>query len=127
MTDAMSEKKLLTDLELKVMNILWDLKKGFVKEIIQKWKDEPVPAYNTVSTIVRILQEKNYVGHEAFGRSHQYFPAVSRAQYQKRLMNNVLNTVFSGSVSNLVSTLVDNRDLSPEEIDDLKNMMDQFE
>ena len=120
MTDAMSEKKLLTDLELKVMNILWDLKKGFVKEIIQKWKDEPVPAYNTVSTIVRILQEKNYVGHEAFGRSHQYFPAVSRAQYQKRLMNNVLNTVFSGSVSNLVSTLVDNRDLSPEEIDDLK-------
>lgn len=123
----MSEKKLLTDLELKVMNILWDLKKAFVKEVIQKWKDEPVPAYNTISTIVRILQEKNYVGHEAFGRSHQYFPVISRAQYQKRLMNNVLNTVFSGSVSNLVSTLVDNRDLSDEEIDDLKNMIDQFE
>ena len=70
------EQKLLTPLELKVMNILWSLKKAFVKEIIAQWPDQDsLPAYNTISTIVRILEEKGYVQHEAFGRSHQYFPA----------------------------------------------------
>ena len=60
-------KKLLTALELKVMNILWDKKQAFVKELIEEWNEEPVPAYNTISTVVRILQEKGFVGHKAFG------------------------------------------------------------
>ena len=121
------KQKLLTGLELKVMNLLWDKENAFVKELIEHWDDKPVPAYNTVSTVVRILQEKEFVDHESFGRSHRYFPKVSREDYQKRLMKNVLNNVFAGSVTSMVSTLVDNQELSSDELDEIKKMIDDSE
>jgi BlaI family penicillinase repressor len=119
--------KMLTGLEQKVMNLLWDMEKAFVKELIEQWKENPVPAYNTVSTVVRILQEKGYVGHEAFGRSHRYFPLVAREEYQKRFMKNVLQNVFSGSVTRMVSSLVDNDDISNEEMDEIRKLIDDAE
>lgn len=120
-------QKLLTSLELKVMNLLWDQEQAFVKELIEAWEESPKPAYNTISTVVRILEEKEYVSHKAFGRSYQYFPIVSRADYQKRHVRNVLQNVFAGSVSTMISTLVDNEDLSSGEMDDLRRMIDEFE
>ncbi|MEO1383123.1 MAG: BlaI/MecI/CopY family transcriptional regulator, partial [Bacteroidota bacterium] len=90
------EQKLLTPLELKVMNILWQLKQAFVKEIINEWPEETKPKYNTVSTIVRILEEKGYAGHEAQGRSHRYHPLITKGKYQQKLVRNVLDNVFSG-------------------------------
>lgn len=121
------KSKTLTGLELKVMNLLWDLEKAFVKDLVDSWKEIPVPAYNTVSTVVRILQEKGYVKHEAFGRSHQYSPAIDRQEYQKRFMKNVLKNVFSGSVTNMVSTLVDNEEISSDEMDEIRKMIDDTE
>ncbi len=118
------KQKLLTSLELKVMNLLWDKEKAFVKELIEAWGDLPKPAYNTISTVVRILQEKEFIGHEAFGRSHQYFPLVTREDYQKRLVKNVLKNVFAGSVTSMISTLVDNGEISDGELDDLRKMID---
>lgn len=120
------KQKLLTSLELKVMNLLWDKEKAFVKQLIEAWDELPKPAYNTISTVVRILQEKQYIGHEAFGRSHQYFPLVSREEYQKRLVRNVLNNVFAGSVSSMISTLVDNEEMTDGELDDLQKMIDDY-
>ncbi len=120
-------QKLLTGLELKVMNLLWAKEKAHVKDIIEIWDEVLVPAYNTVSTVVRILEEKGFVGHEALGRSHKYFPLLTKADYQKRLMKNVLESVFSGSVTSLVSTLVDDKKLSGTEIDEIKKMIDQHE
>lgn len=120
-----SADKLLTALELKVMNILWDLERAFVKEIIEKWSEEPVPAYNTVSTIVRILEEKGYAGHETFGRSYRYYPEINRAEYQKKLLGNVLDNAFSGSFSTLVSTLVEGRNLSDGEVEVLKDLIEK--
>lgn len=122
----MSEK-LLTGLELKVMNLLWVKKQAHVKDLIEIWDEQPSPAYNTVSTVIRILEEKGFVGHEAFGRSHRYHPLMTRAEYQKRLMKNVLENVFSGSVSTMVSTLVDNEELSDSELDEIKKMIDNHE
>ncbi len=119
--------KLLTSLELKVMNLLWTKEQAFVKELIQAWPDDPKPAYNTVSTVVRILEDKEYVSHKAFGRTYQYFPIVTQADYQKRHVRNVLDNVFAGSVSTMISTLVDNEDLSQGEIADLRRMIDDFE
>ena len=122
------EQKLLTALELKVMNLLWDKEEAFVKELIDEWPDDPKPAYNTISTMVRILEDKGFVDHRAHGRSFCYFPTITRAYYRKTLLKDVVKTAFSGSVSNLISTIVDNReDLSPEELDDLKNLIDQYE
>ncbi|MEO0471285.1 MAG: BlaI/MecI/CopY family transcriptional regulator [Bacteroidota bacterium] len=121
------EQKLLTPLELKVMNILWSLKKAFVKELIAQWPDKPEPAYNTVSTIVRILAEKGYVGHEQMGRSHQYFPIITKTKYQKRLMKSVMENVFSGSLSGMISSLLDNESVDGNELSEIKKLIDQSE
>ncbi|MBK9450646.1 MAG: BlaI/MecI/CopY family transcriptional regulator [Bacteroidetes bacterium] len=120
-------KKLLTGLELQVMNQLWDREKAFVKAVVDEWPHEPKPAYNTISTVVRILEEKGFVSHEAFGRSHQYFPLVKREEYQKNLMKSVLQNVFSGNVTSMVSTLVDNEDISSKELDAIRKMIDEAE
>jgi BlaI family penicillinase repressor len=120
-------KKLLTGLELQVMNQLWDREKAFVKAVVDEWPHEPKPAYNTISTVVRILEEKGFVSHEAFGRSHRYFPLVQREEYQKNLMKSVLQNVFSGNVTSMVSTLVDNEDISSKELDAIRKMIDEAE
>lgn len=120
-------QKLLTSLELKVMNLLWDKGEAFVKELIEAWEEIPKPAYNTISTVVRILEEKEYVDHKAEGRSYKYFPTIAREDYQKRHVRNVLNNVFSGSVSSMISSLVGNESLSPDELDDLRKMIDDYE
>ncbi|GAB4404490.1 MAG: BlaI/MecI/CopY family transcriptional regulator [Bacteroidia bacterium] len=121
------EQKLLTPLELKVMNLLWGLKKALVKEVIDAWEEEPAPKYNTVSTIVRILEEKGFVGHESEGRSHRYFPLISRHKYQKRLMRSVLDNVFAGSMTGLVSSLLDGGHVSRKELEALRTLIDQSE
>ena len=120
-------QKLLTSLELKVMNLLWDKEQAFVKELIEAWEELPKPAYNTISTVVRILEEKQYVDHEAKGRSYRYFPIVSREEYQKRHVRNVLNNVFSGNVSSMISTLVGQEEFSSDELDGLRKMIDEYE
>ncbi len=117
-------KKILTPLELKVMNILWTLEKAFIKDILKHWGEEPVPAYNTVSTIVRILAEKKgFIDYEAHGRTHEYFPVISREDYQGTFLNNALKNVFKGSVSSLVSALIDNKDVSKTELEELKKLI----
>jgi predicted transcriptional regulator len=126
------ENNLLTPLELKVMNILWRLRKAFVKDIVEAWPEEEAkPAYNTVSTILRILEDpaknKNFVTHKAFGRSHQYFPLVTKSQYQKRHIKSVLNDVFAGSMKGMVSTLLDENKISAEELDSLKKLIEDSE
>lgn len=120
-------KKLLTGLELQVMNLLWDREKAFVKELVDEWPHDPKLAYNTVSTVVRILEEKGFVSHEAFGRSHRYFPVVQREEYQKNLMKSVLENVFAGNVTSMVSTLVDNEKISNAELDAIRKLIDEAE
>lgn len=116
---------MLTELELKVMQILWELKKGFVKDILAKWPDNPTPAYNTISTIVRILEEKGFVDHESQGRSHQYFPLISKGKYQQHFLANAIKSVFSGSASGLVSSLLADKQLSEQELKALQELIDQ--
>ncbi|MGB0929431.1 MAG: BlaI/MecI/CopY family transcriptional regulator [Chitinophagales bacterium] len=119
---------LLTPLELKVMNILWKLKKACVKDILQNWPEKPHPAYNTVSTIVRILQKTEkgpYVGHEAVGRNHFYLPLISKNTYQKRLITNVLDNAFGGSASSLVSALMDNEAIANNELNDIQDLINK--
>ncbi|MCP4440002.1 MAG: BlaI/MecI/CopY family transcriptional regulator [Aureispira sp.] len=121
--------KVLTPLELKVMNILWTLKSAFVKDILEHWpKNDKKPAYNTVSTIVRILQnDKDFIDHKTYGRTHEYYPKITKGEYQKFFLQNAVDKVFSGSVSRLVSALVDSEKVSQGEIDDLKKLLDDME
>lgn len=117
--------RLLTPLELRVMNILWKLKEAFVKDILESWIEEDKPAYNTISTTVRILQEKGYVDHKAYGRTHQYFPLVSKFDYQKRFLKNAVDNVFSGSMTNLVSALMEDKAMSENELQKLEDFIDK--
>lgn len=98
----MEGMKELTKAEDQVMQILWAIERGFVKDIIERMPD-PKPAYNTVSTIVRILETKGFVGHKAYGKTHEYFPLISREKYTRFSLNNLLKGYFNGSFQNLVS------------------------
>jgi BlaI family penicillinase repressor len=98
----MKEMKELTKAEDQVMQILWRLEHAFVKDIVEEIPD-PKPAYNTVSTIVRILETKGFVDHKAYGKTHEYFPLISKEKYTKFYLNNLLKGYFNGSFQNLVS------------------------
>lgn len=110
--------KELTRAEEQVMQILWVLKKAFVKDIIEKMP-EPKPAYNTVSTIVRILEQKGFVHHKAYGKTHEYFPIVAKDNYSKFYLNNFLSGYFGGSFQNLVSFFAKQNDMDIKEVEEL--------
>ena len=94
--------KELTKAEEQVMQILWKIERGFVKDMLEYFPD-PKPAYNTVSTICRILEKKGFVDHKAYGNSHQYFPLMGREVYAKEYLNNFVDRYFGSSIEQLVS------------------------
>ena len=116
--------KELTKAEDQVMQILWVLEKGFVKDIIEQMP-EPKPAYNTISTIVRILETKGFIDHKAYGKTHEYFPIISKEKYTKFYLNNLIKGYFNGSFNNLVSFFAKENKLNASDmqklIDELKN------
>ncbi len=116
--------KELTRAEEEVMHHLWQLERAFVKEILAEMP-EPKPAYNTVSTIVRILEEKGFVGHEAFGRTHRYYPLISKEAYSAFTTNNIVSNYFNGSFKELVSFFVKKKELKLDDLDDILKSMNQ--
>jgi predicted transcriptional regulator len=114
----MKNLKELTRAEDQVMQLLWKLEKAFVKDIIQKMP-EPKPAYNTVSTIIRILETKGFVDHIAYGKTHEYFPIISKPDYTKFYLNNMIKGYFNGSFQNLVSFFAKENKLNANEIEKL--------
>lgn len=110
--------KELTRAEEQVMQILWDIEKGFVKDILAEMP-EPKPAYNTVSTIVRILEKKGFVNYTAFGKSHQYYPVITQETYSRDYLDNFVGNYFGGSFSKLVSFFAKEKNLSTRDMDEL--------
>ncbi|HZH73805.1 MAG TPA: BlaI/MecI/CopY family transcriptional regulator [Mariniphaga sp.] len=110
--------KELTKAEEQVMQVLWKLEKGFVKDIVAEMPD-PKPAYNTVSTIVRILEKKGFVSYTAYGKTHKYFPMVSRDDYTRSYMRNFMRNYFSGSFKEMVSFFAKEDNLSISDLDEL--------
>lgn len=110
--------KELTRAEEQVMQILWNLKKGFIKDILARMP-EPKPAYNTVSTIVRILETKGFVGHQAFGKTHEYFPLVEKSAYSAFFLKNFVGSYFGGSFNKLVSFFARENDMNTRELEEM--------
>lgn len=115
--------KNLTKREEELMKLFWEKGPLFVKEIISLL-DEPQPHFNTISTIVRGLETKGYVAHEAFGNTHRYYAVVSESEHGKRSLGNVVSSYFGNSYLNAVSSLVKEEKIS---IDELKNLIDLVE
>jgi BlaI family transcriptional regulator, penicillinase repressor len=113
----------LTKAEEQVMQVLWKIKKGFVKDILEHF-DEPRPAYNTVSTIVRILQDKGFVTHKAYGRTHEYTPVVSKSEYSKSHLSTFVNDYFSNSFEKMVSFFAKEKSISLKEMEEIMKIME---
>lgn len=112
----------LTKAELELMQVIWDKEKVLVHDILEVLP-EPKPAYNTVSTIVRILEQKGFVGHKAYGRTYEYFPVVSKEAYTQRYMTTVLDNFFDGSLSRLVSFFSEQESIPAGEVNEILKML----
>ena len=110
--------KILTKAEEQLMQKLWDLKNASVTEIIDTL-DEPKPAYNTVSTIIRILEKKEFVGHEQKGRGYRYFPLIDKDTYSRQSAKKMVDTYFEGSFKSMVSFFIKKKDMDLQELEEL--------
>ena len=123
----LSQKKLkamkeLTRAEEQIMQILWDLGKGFVNDVLEHLPD-PKPAYNTVSTIIRILEKKGFVGYQAYGKSHEYYPLISKKVYTRAFMSRFLDNYFGNSYKEMVSFFTREENVSLEEMEDIRKII----
>ena len=116
--------KELTKLEEEIMQVIWQIEKGFANDIMAA-VPEPKPAYNTVLTIVRILERKGFVGYHVYGKAHQYYPLVSKEEYSKQLLTGVVKNYFNNSFRSLVSAFADGKNLTLKDLEELKNMISE--
>src|ERR1700743_695208 len=117
--------KELTKAEEQVMQILWQLNEPIVKDIIEQMPD-PKPAYNTVSTVVRVLEGKGVIDHKAYGNSHVYFPLISEVAYKKFTFDKMMSNYFDNSYESLVSFIADEKKLGLKELDELTQLIDNL-
>lgn len=108
--------KTLTRAEEQIMQVIWKLEKAFLREIIEELP-VPKPHNNTVATIIKILVEKEFLGITVFGRTHQYYPLISKDAYSKTTMKSFVKGYFEGSFSNAVSFMIKENNLSVEELE----------
>lgn len=115
----------LTRAELEVMQIVWRLGEAFLGEVVEQFA-EPRPAYTTVSTVIRTLETKGFLTHHAIGKSHRYYPAVTRDEYRSRFMQRVVSNFFNDSPGQVLSFLAESGTLTVEQYEELKRVARQI-
>lgn len=118
--------KPLTKAEEEIMQVLWDLEKAFVKEIVDALP-EPKPHYNTVSTIIKILGDKGFVAYESFGKANRYYPLINKDDYSKKSMKQFVKKYFEGSFSNMLSFFAKEKDISVKDLEELLNELKKMD
>ena len=113
----------LTNKEEEIMHILWKLEKAFVKDVLAEIKIEK-PHYNTLSTIIRNLEEKGYVSYNAYGKTHQYFPIVSKEDYKTKFMSTAIENYFNSSYKNVVSFFAKEEKISVDELKEIIKLIE---
>ena len=116
--------KELTKAEEQVMHHIWKLGKAFLKDIVDGFP-EPKPAYTTISTVIRVLVAKKFVGHNTYGKVHEYYPLISKDDYFRGYFKGVMNSFFSGSASSFASFFASNEDLSVGELEQIKALIEE--
>jgi BlaI family penicillinase repressor len=107
----------LTKAEEHIMHIIWQLEKGFIKDILEEF-DDPKPAYTTVATVVKILEKKGFVAYREYGNAHQFYPLISKTSYSKKHVNPLFKRYFKGSIKDVVSFFAENNKVHISDIDD---------
>lgn len=116
--------KQLTRAEEEVMQILWRLKNAYVRDILDQFPD-PKPAYNTVSTIVRILEKKGFVDYKAYGKTHEYFPIIDKKDYRSSFLKGFVSNYFGNSYKALASFFTKQESMSIKELEELREIIDK--
>jgi BlaI family transcriptional regulator, penicillinase repressor len=116
--------KKLTNAEEEVMQILWELGEGFVKDVIDRMPD-PKPAYNTVSTVIRVLEKKKFIGHRQYGNTYQYFPVISRDEYASIHFKGFLSGYFNNSFPQMAAFFARENNLSMKELQELMKLTEE--
>ena len=115
----------LTKTEERIMQVLWKLQNAFVKDIIDELDEEPKPPYNTISSIVRLLEKKGYVNYKAYGKTYEYFPAISKDEYTKTTFSKMFSGYFDSSPASLLSFMVKEEKLSEKDIEEIKKLINE--
>lgn len=116
--------KQLNKTELQIMKYLWLLKKGFMKDIVEQFP-EPRPAYTTISTLLKRMCDKKYIGFERLGRDKQYFPVLKKNDYFSKQVNGIITHFFNDSKSQFASFFTKNADLSVQELEELQRLLQE--
>lgn len=114
----------LTNKEEEIMHILWKLEKAFVKDVLAEIKVDK-PHYNTLSTIIRNLEDKSYVAYNAYGKTHQYYPIISKESYRKQFINSAISNYFNNSYKNMVSFFAKEEKISVEELKEIISIIEK--
>jgi predicted transcriptional regulator len=115
----------LTKAEERIMQILWDLERGFIKDIQEQFPN-PQPPYNTISTIVRVLVKKEIVSYKSYGGSYQYFPLITREEYRSEQMGRLVTNYFGNSLKEVVNFLSEKKDLDVDEVNEAMKMLEDL-
>jgi BlaI family transcriptional regulator, penicillinase repressor len=124
MEELKKSGKELTRAEEQIMHILWDKGYGLVHDILKEFPD-PKPAYNTVSTIIRILEQKGFVGHKAYGRTYEYFPLITKNEYTKTYFRSIVANYFGNSFKSVASFFTAEENLSVAELEEIRQLMEE--
>ncbi len=116
--------KEITKAQEEILKALWEIKDGAVSDVLE-FLPEPKPAYNTVATVIKVLEKKGYVSHKTYGKTHVYFPVVDKKDYAQFVMKDMFKGLFNGSLPQMVSFFVKNKEVSLSELEELKEMLEQ--
>lgn len=116
--------KELTKAEEQVMQYLWKLERGFLKDIVDHFP-EPKPAYTTISTVIRVLVKKNYIGYNSYGKIHEYYPLIGKNEYFRVHVKSIIKKFYNGSTSSFASFFTSDSELNISELEEIKNIIDE--
>jgi len=115
--------KEITKAQEDLLKALWEVREGAVSDILDSLP-EPRPAYNTVATVIKVLEKKGYVSHKTYGKTNVYFPVVTKKDYAQHILKDTFKGLFNGSLNQMVSSFVKNKDVSLTELEELKEMLE---
>lgn len=115
--------KEITKAQEDVLKVIWEIENGAVADVLENLP-EPRPAYNTVATVIKVLERKGYVGHRTYGKTHVYYPLVSRKDYANHVVKEAFTGLFKGSLQQMVSPFIGNRNISISELEELRRMLE---
>jgi BlaI family penicillinase repressor len=116
--------KELTKAQEEILLVLWEIKEGAVSNVLEKL-DDPKPAYNTVATVIGVLEKKDYVGHKKFGKTKVYYPLISKKEYARFFLKEAVKGYFNGSIKTIVQHFITDNELSIKELEELRIMVEK--